>query len=62
MGAFAQCKNLTNIEYAGTKEEFKKIFKNNISELNYKILITCQDGKIKYKKKNDKRIDNYRLR
>lgn len=50
-GAFSECLNIRSIEYAGTKNDFQIIFYNNLESLNYKIVITCQDGKMKYRKK-----------
>ena len=47
---FNGCPNIRNIEYAGTKKEFQALFYNNLESLNYKIVITCQDGKMKYRK------------
>lgn len=54
---FFDCPNITYIKYAGTKEKFKKLFEDNINTLNYKILITCQDGKIKYRKRTEEWVD-----
>lgn len=51
--AFHNCPNLKNIRYAGTKEEFKRLFFFNLKNINYRVLITCQDGKMKYNKNKE---------
>ena len=56
IGSFRACPNITTIKYAGTKEKFKHIFDDKYS-LNYKIFITCQDGKMKYRKLTEEWVD-----
>lgn len=55
--AFSECPNIKNIEYAGTKNDFQIIFYNNLKNLNHNILITCQDGKMRYKKRTKEWVD-----
>lgn len=54
--SFRACPNITTIKYAGTKEKFKHMF-DDIGNLNYKILIICQDGKMRYKKRTREWVD-----
>ena len=54
---FNGCPNIRNIEYAGKKREFQSLFYNNLESLNYKIVITCQDGKMKYRKNTKEWVD-----
>ena len=55
--AFNGCPNIRNIKYAGTKKEFQSLFYNDLEDLNYKIVITCQDGKMKYRKITKEWVD-----
>lgn len=54
---FENCHNLRNIEYAGTKNDFQLLFFNNFEDLNHGALITCQDGKMKYRKITKEWVD-----